>query len=265
MSNLYKQRYFVTETDQARVINSNKVIEQKLGELRRGAEHASAGGPAAEAAFHEGITAEEVEIEPEIDYAAQAKEEAEALLEQAREEAKAILQRAEQEAEELKHQAHSEGRQEGYQEGSEMAKAELDQQLLELKSQERRLQKDYQKQLEGLEPRLLDVVLQVVEKVFQIQFADKKDILLYLITKTINGIEGCKQFQIRVGQENYQFLNSQREAIMGRIGADMSIEVIADYSVRENQCMIETDIGIFSCGLGTQLENLIKDLRSLCS
>lgn len=39
--------------------------------------------------------------------------------------------------------------------------------------------------------------------------------------------------------------------------------MIADPMLEENQCMIETDSGIFNCSLGVQLENLIKDLKSL--
>ena len=98
--------------------------------------------------------------------------------------------------------------------------------------------------MQELEPKLLDVILDVVEKVFHIQFNDKRDILLHLISGTIAEIEGCKNFRIRVGK-------------------DSQIEVISDTSLEGNQCVIETETGVFDCSLGVQLENLIKDLRSL--
>jgi len=43
----------------------------------------------------------------------------------------------------------------------------------------------------------------------------------------------------------------------------MTLEIVGDSSMGENACVIETDTGIFDCSLGVQLENLIKDLRSL--
>jgi flagellar biosynthesis/type III secretory pathway protein FliH len=30
-------------------------------------------------------------------------------------------------------------------------------------------------------------------------------------------------------------------------------------------CRIETEFGVFDCGLDTELKNLYKDIRSLCS
>ncbi len=265
MSNLYKQRYVISETANARVINSNEMVEQRLQELKKDVSFIPAG--VSGEGFTEGLVAETVEIEPEpeIDYVAVAKAEAETMLEQAKREAEQMLQEARTQAVEIREQAAEVGKQEGFESGSALAREEVDQRIKELDVKEKELDSYYQRQLEELEPQLLDAILQVVEKVFHIQFDDKKDILLYLITKTIHGVEGCKQFQIRVGQDNYQFLVAHKEDLMSRIGADMSLEIITDNSVRENQCMIETDVGVFGCDLGAQLENLIKDLRSLCS
>ena len=50
-----------------------------------------------------------------------------------------------------------------------------------------------------------------------------------------------------------------------RVGHDIELEIVSDATVEGNDCTIETDSGVFNCSLGTQLENLIKDIRSLCS
>ena len=47
-------------------------------------------------------------------------------------------------------------------------------------------------------PYLVDIVANIFEKVFHIQFDDKKQILLYLIQKVILNAEGTKDFQVRV-------------------------------------------------------------------
>ena len=60
-------------------------------------------------------------------------------------------------------------------------------------------------------------------------------------------------------------LENHREDILERVGHGIELELIADSTMDGNECLIETDSGVFDCSLGTQLENLIKDIRSLCS
>ena len=36
-----------------------------------------------------------------------------------------------------------------------------------------------------------------------------------------------------------------------------------DESMQQGQCTIDTDEGIFDCGVDVQLDNLIKDLKTL--
>ncbi len=198
-----------------------------------------------------------------------AKEEAEAILSQAKEEAQQMLSDAKVQSEELFNQAKETGAQEGYEAGYAQIKEELETEYTkrqeELEQLKQRLLEEHNQKLQDLEPKLLDVILTVVERVFHIQFKDKKEILLYLIGNTIANIEGCKSFRIRVGNEQKSFLEYHKDEILDRIGHDMSIEIVSDLSLEGSQCIIETDTGIFDCSLGVQLENLIKDLRSLSS
>ncbi len=111
----------------------------------------------------------------------------------------------------------------------------------------------------------MDVILEVFNKVFHIQFNNKKHILMYLIDNAILGIEGEKSFRIKVAAGNVAFLEEHKEEILDRVGHDVELEILSDATMDGNDCMIETDSGVFDCSLGVQLENLIKDIRSLCS
>ncbi len=262
LSNLYKQSFGIREERGIRVIDSNEIIAKKLQEQQLTSEFPQRGGTDPDG-FSPGLFAEEVEVVPEIDYVAEAKAEAEEILAEAKAQAEAICQESRNQAEEVREAARNEGWQKGYEESTARAEQELALKLAELEETKQELNRDYEERLKNMEPQLLDAILQVVEKVFHIQFGDKKEILLYLLTNAINGIEGCKNFQIRVGQENYRFVNNHKEEIVERIGNDITIEVIADPVIAEDKCMIETDVGVFDCSLGVQLENLIKALRSL--
>lgn len=263
LSNLYKQRYIVSDSANKRVINSNSIVAEKLEEL---AKTVSVPEGSEEAGFQEGLgaftealpTQEDLELQME-----EANMAAQQIIEDARQQAMMIQEEAVNQAELQKQQAKEAGFEEGLSNGREQAQQELRQQELLLTEKDRQLENDYQTKLNDLEPKLVDVILKVFEKVFHVQFDDKKDILLYLIQNTILNIEGSKEFQIRVCEENYLFLESHKQEIMERVGQSITIDIISDTLLKENQCTIETDSGVFECGLGVQLENLIKALRTL--
>jgi len=267
LSNLYKHYNTMPSKESVRVMDYNSLIEEKLAELAK-QQNADADPEDNEFRSLDAVAEEVVREDPE-EVLQKAKEEAEAILSQAKEEAQQMLSDAKVQSEELFNQAKETGAQEGYEAGYAQIKEELETEYTkrqeELEQLKQQLLEEHNQKLQDLEPKLLDVILTVVERVFHIQFKDKKEILLYLVGNTIANIEGCKSFRIRVGNEQKSFLEYHKDEISDRIGHDMSIEIVSDLSLEGSQCIIETDTGIFDCSLGVQLENLIKDLRSLSS
>ena len=108
------------------------------------------------------------------------------------------MAQANAQAEEVLRIAKDDGHKEGYDEGFRQAKEELEQEYgrrkEELEQLRESLKEEHEKEMQELEPKLLDVILDVVEKVFHIQFNDKRDILLHLISGTIAEIEGSGSF-----------------------------------------------------------------------
>ena len=56
----------------------------------------------------------------------------------------------------------------------------------------------------------------------------------------------------------------QKQALAdGAAAGRGTVEIIEDISLRQGECMIETDGGIFDCGVDTQLAELTNRLRVL--
>lgn len=266
LSNLYKQRYVVTNENNARIINSNALIEEKLEELAKQQEFQ----PLPESdGFVAGLNMEAVEVVPKEEMPSaeetieQKTVQAEEILKQANEQAEEILNTAKSQAEEIRNQAQEEGHQQGLSEGRQQAQEELNELRHQIENEKQEMQADYQRQLEELEPKLVDVIADVFEQVFHVQFDDKKDILIYLIQKTILGVEDAKEFRIKVGEEDADFLEKHIDEIREKVGSSAKVELMTDANMKDGQCIIETDAGIFDCGRDVQLENLVKALRSL--
>ena len=157
----------------------------------------------------------------------------------------------------------------GYADGNASMQKELQEAKERLEAEysakSRALELDYTEKRNTMETDLVDVILDVFNKVFHIQFDNKKHILMHLINDAILNIEGDRKFRIKVADSNVLFLENHREDILERVGHGIELEFIADSTMDGNDCLIETDSGVFDCSLGTQLENLIKDIRSLSS
>ena len=266
MSNLYKQWGVAPKQEGARIINSNAIVAQKIEEMAKKMREQAGTEVDFTDGFSQGLGAENVEAileEPQADPIEEAKEEAERILSEAKAKADAILNDAQTRKAELLEQAKEEGRTRGYDEGKAKADAEEQEMQRHLQQLEESLNTDYRNKLQHMEQQVVEVVVHVFEKVFHIQFDDKTEILLSLVSDAIMGIEGSKDFRIRVAEVNFEFMENHRHELEERVGEDISLEMIADPMLEENQCMIETDSGIFKCSLGVQLENLIKDLKSL--
>ena len=193
----------------------------------------------------------------------EAQEKADRILYEARRDADTLLDEARQQAEALKAHYEEEGKKTGYQEGTATAMQEYQAKEAELEMQQQRMAEEYRRKEEETEKRVVDCVCDFLEKFFTIQFGDSKELLLHLVDNCMLNIENSKTFLIKVNEEGYEFISQNKDKLQERMGADAQIDIVRDPLMEEGQCIIETDGGVFDCGLDTQMRNLIKDLRSL--
>ena len=279
MSNiLYRVQMAPQEEQKTCVIDSNELVGEKIEERRREEKKRQMQALNSEDAFvpmdgesldedteclDQQMPEEAEEAEPEIDYVAQAKEEADAILSEAREQADAILAEAGEQADAMRSHAEAEGQKEGYEQGLQEAAARQRELESRMQAEKEQLQADYDQKQKNMEHELVDVVCDVVEKVFLVQFGDKKEIIWHAVDQALANIEGSKEFMIRVGEANLEFLRAHKEELQAKVGQDMTLDIVLDPLLDETQCMIETDGGLFDCGMDTQMRNLIKDIKSL--
>ena len=275
LSNLYKQRYVNGEPVSNRVIDVNERIQEKLKRLadeeeaKRKEEQRKLREKQAQEnpdGFVEGLFGAEAEPEPEpeIDYVAQAQEEAAKILAEAEAKAHMLEEDAKKQAEIIKEVAQQEGYEQGYHEGREKGDAEMNQQRQELEQQREQLEQEYNDLLQEMEPQLLDTMLSIMEQVFKIQYSDKRSILLHLIVNAMENIRETRQFKIRVAEEDVVFVREQKAMLQEKVGEDIQIEIIMDHTLEKGSCVIDADSGVYDCSLDVELENLIRDLKSLC-
>jgi flagellar assembly protein FliH len=155
----------------------------------------------------------------------------------------------------------------GYQEGTVKAEAELQQKTMQLEADFQKrteeLSAAYEQKMNGMEQDMVDAIIQVFDKVFRIQFEDKREILLALVANTLLDIDTGDQLRIRVNESDFAMLSEHQKMLSEQVGKNVSIEFIHDNKLSDGQCRIETAYGVFDCGIDTELSGLMKDIRSL--
>lgn len=275
MSNVYKMSgYRTCPEEQVRVIDYNELISKKIETIREtlnsGVQEYSEEG------FTVGLKAENVEVLlQEQEEAAITQEAAEAaastILAEARREADRILSMAESNAAEILRRAgdervqilqnaSEEGFKEGYQDAVQQCREKYDQKQAELEMNYQMQQAELQKQKEEMEPALVETILELFSHMTGVLAKDKKDLILTVVNNTLEGLDVSNNYIIRASKEEAAFLRENKEKLL-TCGDDISIEIVEDMSLKRGQCMIDTDIGIFDCGLDIQIEGLMDDIK----
>lgn len=272
---IIKQMYTVVDNDDKRVIDTNTLMQKRMDELAEKMRQPDNEG------FSAGLDAQEVEQLLDGGEAADtnvikaARENASQLLEQAKREAEQIvadahaesiqlLQAASADAEKEKGRLLEQAKKQGYDEGWKAAEKEAAASRQQYADKERELEQYYEQQLQEMEPQLVDTITGIYEHIFNVELSSDRDILNHLISTTLRKLENGHEFIIHVSKEDYPYVNMQKKQLLaGTVAGNCNVDIVEDVTLSHNDCMIETDGGIFDCGLGTQLSELKQKLTLL--
>ena len=297
MPNLLKTSYVNISNKDKRVIDMNALMEAKLEKMRQeeqrkaqerfvaglNAEVVDENGEPVEGAEGEGVeglfaeTGEDADLDGEVAsgeaggsnigpsaFIDKANKEAAMIIEKANLEASEIIENARARAQADADGIYAEANERGYNEGSERARAEYEEKKAQLAEREKQLETQYAESFESIETELVDTITDIYEYIFNIDLSGERGILLHLIEGAMRKIEGTKSFFVHVSAEDAAYVTMQKKTLeAAATHPDSIVEVIEDISLSKNQCFIETDGGIFDCGLDTELTELSNKLKVL--
>lgn len=193
----------------------------------------------------------------------QAKDKASELISDAKKQADTIVAEAMEQAAISRKNVLEEARMNGYREGINRASKEIEDTKSKLAKEKADLEAEYNSKFETMESDLVVAITNIYEHIFNVELSSNREILVYLINTTLRKVEGGRNFIVHVSKEDYPFVSSQKKQLISAGAANNTIDVVEDLNLMKGECFIETDGGIFDCGLGTQLKQLGNMLRLL--
>lgn len=274
--NVYKFNRIVLQESEARIIDSNEKVAERIADLSKSLQNSveEEEGDFAEE-FSDGIEAAQVSrlldedggnvIKAEDVYDGPGPEE---LLDEARQQIEAMLDEARREAEEIKNRAYAEANENGYREGREKGYREAEElkerYQKEYQEKEEQLTRVYQEKLEEIEPAMIDMLTDIYEHVFCVKISEDRDVIMHLLGNALRKMDGSSEYLIHVSKEDFPFVSMRKDMLLEAGGiVNASFDIIEDLTLKKNQCLIETENGIFDCSLGVELKELKKQLLLL--
>lgn len=284
--NLLKSGWVMVNQDEVCVIDSNKKIEEKMIAAPDEAfasedvmayrpsafdDADGAEGEAVDLLFAEGTDAELVRTQQSEQAAEELKAagaRAEEILQQAHAQAEEIVQQAramaEQEARQMKENARQQGMQDGYREGIQKAEAEAEAVRSEYAQKEKELGRLYEEKMADMEPYLIKELTGIYEHVFQVELSQYRNVLQHLVANTLRSVEMSDNYLIHVSEADYSYMSMQKAQIMEEgCVKNAQLEIVEDRTLSKNECLVETEDGIFDCSLSVQLTELKRKLLLL--
>ena len=194
---------------------------------------------------------------------AEAEQKVNQMIEDANAHATMVIENAEKDAEDRVNEALEQARAEGLEQGRQQAEEENARARQELELIKNQYREEYEKQVDGLEPAFVEIVIKYIKKLTGIYADDKREIILHLIDNALKDKHGNENFIVRVSEADFPVVSYSKDAIRGYLSEGAQLEVVADKLLERNQCMIETESRIFDCSLDGQLMSLIEDIRLL--
>lgn len=271
MSNLYKRGSTISKDE--RVIDYNDIIKAKLQTILSSNERDSANPDG----FVNGLNAEVVEAlvsDEEEGAHALSEEQAAAQLQEMQAQAQQMVEDANMQAQQIMEDANAKAEEifaqskvTGYQEGKQQAQQELAKKQAEMNSQfearKQQLEQEYEQMRAQMEPELVETLTEVFRKVTLTVAEDNQDIILHLINGVMQNSENSHEFVIKASPDDYKFLVNNQGKIYCAMSKEVTLDIAEDMTLKKNECIIETDTGVFNCSLDIELKNLIKDIKLL--
>lgn len=185
------------------------------------------------------------------------------IIEEANFEAKRILDQAISEKEAIQAKAgeagYREGFDSGYADGINQAQNIISQ-AMELKEQ---LDERSAELYGEAESQIIELVLDIANKVIGQELTLHEDIIMSLIKQAISKCAFKSKLTIRVSEDDYSYVNANKEKIAMLTEGINDLEIYCDKALPKGGCVVETPAGEINAGVNIQMKEIQKAFEYL--
>jgi len=186
----------------------------------------------------------------------QAQDEAEKIIAEAQLKAKEFENDSRLAIENERKEAVDSGRTEGKEEGYANGKAEVDRLIERTQVVLERAQDKRADILSETEKQIIGLVLLIARKVIKVLSENQKNIIISNVVEALRKVKSRGDIIIRVNLSDLQLATEHKEEFISLMEKSKSLQIVEDSSVDQGGCIIETDFGEIDARIASQLAEL---------
>lgn len=167
-----------------------------------------------------------------------------------------LISRAREEAQSIRESASKEG----YQEGLEQAKADIQ----EVKNAITSFLGAKQAVFDYIAPDILEISVDIAQKIIKKELQQDPNVILDNILALLKGLSKEEtKITLRVNPAQVSLLKSETPNLLNEAGLDAKILVVPDETIMEGGCVVTTNNGVIDATIETQLAVISEALREI--
>lgn len=195
------------------------------------------------------------------DIISKAKEEAEYIIKEAEIEAERLMEQARQEAERVASEVYQDAVKNGYEDGRKEAENQHKDIISEAENTRQQARAEYNEVLAGMEAEAINLILDISRKVIGMEISTNKESLLQLVKAAFDKCSNREKMLLRVSVEDFDNIDQNRQRLLSMIEGLGELEIKADPSIRQGDCIIETAFGTVDAGVDTKLSKIEDEFK----
>jgi len=174
-----------------------------------------------------------------------------------------IIRQSQLDSEQIKKLAYQEGFQKGSREG--LAKAEKDAVAIRLQASDVLIQveKLRREKLEGLEQEIIDLALEIAERLLIVQLSLDQEVILSVASESLRQVADRLSVVLFVSPDELELVESKKDELKSLLPARAQLQVVADVAIEPGGCRIDTGQGGVDATMGTRRAALKKALYAV--
>ena len=167
-----------------------------------------------------------------------------------------LISRAQEESENIKKSAFEEG----YRLGLEKSKSDIE----NIKLQITKFMNANQEVFEYIAPDILEISVDIAKTIIKKEVETDPQVIINTIIDMLRTVSKTEpKVTIRVSPQSVQFIKDTIPNITYQYGIDSKVNIIADTSIEEGGCILQTNNGIVDASINTQIEIIKKSLEGI--
>lgn len=167
-----------------------------------------------------------------------------------------LISRAREEAQSIRESASKEG----YQEGLEQAKVDIQ----EVKNAITSFLGAKQAVFDYIAPDILEISVDIAQKIIKKELQQDPNVILDNILALLKGLSKEEtKITLRVNPAQVSLLKSETPNLLNEAGLDAKILVVPDETIMEGGCVVTTNNGVIDATIETQLAVISEALREI--